>query len=295
MVRWLHLRNSSPRTTNPSRDSESKQNSDDVGHPPQCWARQWRRQSKKWYLRTETIQISDLEVRYGDHQAVDKLNLTIESGLIYGLLGPNGAGKSTTIHCLCGIMEPNAGRIEIHGQSVSENPKAVRSRVGFVPQTLALYEQLSVHHNLEIFGGLFGLNSSALTKRIEWALEIAQLQNRSSDRVQTLSGGMKRRLNLVSSLLHDPSVIVCDEPTTGVDPQSRNHLFDSIRALNKEGRTVIYTTHYMEEVEALCDRVAIMDHGRIIAEDSLQSFLSENTSLEQVFLDRTGRGLRDEA
>jgi len=214
---------------------------------------------------------------------------------MYGLLGPNGAGKSTTIHCLCGLMSADKGRIEVNGKKVHDDPGSIHQEIGFVPQTLALYENLSVQHNLEIFGGLFGLNGKELSTRIQWALEIAQLESRESDLVSSLSGGMKRRLNLVSSLLHDPSIIVCDEPTTGVDPQSRNHLFDSIRALHAEGRTVIYTTHYMEEVESLCERVAIMDNGRVIAEDSLDAFMANNQGLEQVFLDLTGRGLRDES
>lgn len=240
-----------------------------------------------------SIQVTNLSVSYGDHVAVDGLNLTIESGQLYGLLGPNGAGKSTTIHCICGLMQPQKGAIQVLNTSVRDNPRTVRQQVGFVPQSLALYEELSVIQNLQIFGGLHGLNADTLSARIEWALNVSQLKGREADGVNGLSGGMKRRLNLVASLLHDPQIIVCDEPTTGVDPQSRNHLFDTVKELHREGKTIVYTTHYMEEVEALCDHVAIMDHGKLIANDTLHNLTGSGSSLEQVFLDLTGRALRD--
>ncbi len=239
------------------------------------------------------IQVQQLGVRFGDTVAVEDLSLEIPDGALYGLLGPNGAGKTTTIACICGMRIPQHGTVLVQGIDVSKEPKKVRSIVGYVPQELALYTELTVRKNLQIFGGLAGLSGASLDKRIDWALDVAQLQDRSADVVDVLSGGMKRRLNMVGSLLHAPKLIVCDEPTTGVDPQSRNHLFETVRRLHADGCTVLYTTHYMEEVEALCKRVAIMDRGQLIAEDTLEVLLDGKESLEQVFLDLTGRGLRD--
>jgi len=239
------------------------------------------------------IQIQELGVRFGDAVAVKELTLEIPDGSLYGLLGPNGAGKTTTIACICGMRTPQQGKVLVQGVDVAKEPARVRSNVGYVPQELALYTELTVRKNLQIFGGLAGINGANLNKRIDWALDVAQLKDRSSDIVDVLSGGMKRRLNMVGSLLHDPKIIVCDEPTTGVDPQSRNHLFDTVRRLHDEGCTVLYTTHYMEEVEALCQRVGIMDRGELIADNTLESLLDGKESLEQVFLDLTGRGLRD--
>lgn len=276
------------------------------------------------------IEISGLVVEFGAHRAVDGLSLTVPAGSLYGLLGPNGAGKSTTIGCIAGLRRPTAGQICVDGINPQEAPRTVRTRLGVVPQTLALYASLSVRRNLQIFGGLMRLRGAHLAQRVEWGLALAQLEDRADAIVGTLSGGMQRRLNLAAALLHDPPIIICDEPTTGVDPQSRNHLFETIRALHAEGRTVIYTTHYMEEVEALCDRVAILDRGRCIAEDRLDALLDAGEpatvslhlddpaararldavlaeagiaarittrarSLETVFLELTGRALRDEA
>ena len=276
------------------------------------------------------IEISGLVVEYGALRAVDNLTLHIPQGSLYGLLGPNGAGKSTTIACIAGLRAPTAGRLLVDGIDVVANPRAVRSRLGVVPQGLALYSSLSARKNLQIFGGLMGVTGARLADRVAWGLELAQLSDRANAPVDTLSGGMKRRLNLVAALLHDPPIIICDEPTTGVDPQSRNHLFETIRALHAEGRTIIYTTHYMEEVEALCTRVAIMDGGRLIADDDLAAMLDPAgqgalsvqlaepcppedvhaalqaagiqarsvahapRSLETVFLELTGRALRDD-
>ena len=276
------------------------------------------------------LEIRDLVVRYGDLTAVDGLSLTVESGTLFGFLGPNGAGKSTTLNCVASIREPTSGSITIDGVDVAKDPIAARALLGLVPQSLALYEPLSVVDNLRCFAGLAGLRGKRRRDRIEWGLALAQLEARKDTLVSTLSGGMKRRLNLAASLLHDPKLVLCDEPTAGVDPQSRNHLFDTIRKLNEEGRTVIYTTHYMEEVEALCSRVAIIDKGKLIANDTLGALLEEKGestrflldikeaksretvkallehagldfsaltqsahTLEDVFLDLTGRALRD--
>ncbi len=240
------------------------------------------------------IEIRRLEVVFGDVRAVDSLSLSIDAGELCGFLGPNGAGKTTSISALSGLLTPTSGTISVDGVDVLADPMAVKRLIGVVPQKLALYGDLSVRNNLRVFGGLFGLSGRALAERVEWGLALAQLEAKADVRVDTLSGGMKRRLNLSASLLHDPKIIICDEPTTGVDPQSRNHLFETIRTLHAEGRTVVYTTHYMEEVEALCSRVAVVDHGRIIADDKLTTLTDDGArSLEDVFLELTGHGLRD--
>ena len=275
------------------------------------------------------LSITDLEVQFGTFRAVDKLSLTVPSGSLFGLLGPNGAGKTTTLHCVTGLLTEYTGTIRVDGLDPKSDHREVRRRIGLVPQKLALYEDLSVIDNLKTFAALYGLRGSTLKQRVDWGIELSQLAEKTGAKVATLSGGMKRRLNMACSLLHDPSLIICDEPTTGVDPQSRNHLFETIRTLHQEGRTVIYTTHYMEEVEALCDTVAIMDRGQRIAVDALDALLQSSQesprftleqtsdataadiaqaleaagimasvtphqrSLEDVFLTLTGRALRD--
>ena len=201
--------------------------------------------------------------RYGDHVAVDGVDLTLPQGACFGLLGPNGAGKTTTISMLVGILAPDAGTVEMDGAPV---PKA---RVGFVPQELALYDALSAEENLRFFGMLYDLAGARLKTRVDAVLDVANLRDRAKDRVGAFSGGMKRRLNIAVALLHDPDLVVLDEPTVGVDPQSRNAIFDALEALKAEGKTLLYTTHYMEEVERLCDRIAIMDGGRVVAEGTL--------------------------
>ncbi|RYG21761.1 ABC transporter ATP-binding protein [bacterium] len=201
--------------------------------------------------------------RFGDHLAVDRVDLTIPQGGCFGLLGPNGAGKTTTISMLVGILKPDAGTVEMDGAPVSKR------RIGFVPQELALYEELTAWENLRFFGLLYDLSGKRLEERIGAALAVANLKDRAKDRVESFSGGMKRRLNIAIALLHDPDLIVLDEPTVGVDPQSRNAIFEALEALRGQGKTLLYTTHYMEEVERLCDRIAIMDHGRIVAEGTL--------------------------
>lgn len=279
-----------------------------------------------------SVEIQGLTVRYGDLCAVDALDLKVARGTLFGLLGPNGAGKTTTLSCVAGLRIPTAGQVRVQGIDVVADPLGARAHIGFVPQHLALYPQLSVRKNINIFGGLHGLSGSALRDRCAWAMALAQLDGRAEAKVGSLSGGMQRRLNLACSLLHDPAVVICDEPTTGVDAQSRNHLFDTIRALHAEGRTVIYTTHYMQEVEALCERVAIIDRGRVVAQNTLAALLAappraegggrtwrvtadadaaaieaalaglggakvteEPRTLEQVFLELTGHALRDGA
>lgn len=219
------------------------------------------------------IVVRDLRKSFGSLAAVSGVSFDIARGETFGLLGPNGAGKTTTISLLVGLLAPESGSVEIAGESDPTRPLA-RRQLGVAPQNLALYEELSAFENLAFFGRMYGLSGSQLHDRIAWSLEFAELTDRRRDRVQTFSGGMKRRLNLACALVHDPQVILLDEPTVGVDPQSRNHMFESIERLRAEGRTILYTTHYMEEARRLCDRVAIMDHGRILALDTVSNLIA---------------------
>lgn len=212
---------------------------------------------------------TDLIKRYGPLTAVDDVSLEIRKGEAFGLLGPNGAGKSTTISMLVGLSRPDQGSVHLDGELVTQNAASVKKHIGFVPQELAVIEEVSSLANLQFFGGLYNLEGAELDKRIDHALEVSGLERRSKDAVKTFSGGMKRRLNLAIALLHRPKLLVLDEPTVGVDPQSRNAIFDSLVTLQQEGMTILYTTHYMEEVEKLCQRAAIMDAGKVLALDEL--------------------------
>ncbi|HEU4724942.1 MAG TPA: ABC transporter ATP-binding protein [Candidatus Eisenbacteria bacterium] len=218
------------------------------------------------------IEVASLRKSYGALTAVDDLSFTVAPGEAFGLLGPNGAGKTTTIGMIVGALSPDAGRVVVDGESDPTRP-AIRRRIGVAPQALALYQELTAEENLDFFGSLYGLAGARRAERVRWALDFAGLADRRRDRVGGYSGGMQRRLNLVCGLLHDPPVILLDEPTVGVDPQSRNAIFEAIETLKREGRTILYTTHYMEEAERLCDRVAIMDHGKILAIDRVDALL----------------------
>jgi ABC-2 type transport system ATP-binding protein len=215
------------------------------------------------------LTLTGLVKRYGTRTAVDGLSLTVGKGEVLGLLGPNGAGKSTTVHLAVGIVEPTAGQVDIGGLGSPRQP-AVRARIGVAPQALSLYELLTAEENLTFFGRVYGMPSERLAARVTWALEFVGLADRRRDLVDTYSGGMKRRLNLAAAVLHDPDLVLLDEPTVGVDPQSRNAIFDSLLALKAAGKTLVYTTHYMEEAERLCDRVAIMDNGKLLAMDTVR-------------------------
>ena len=204
------------------------------------------------------IEVCDLQKSFGATAAVGGVSFGVRDGETFGLLGPNGAGKSTTIGMLTGAIRPDGGSIRING-SQSPTDASTRKEIGFAPQNLALYEELSAVENVTFFGRLYQLFGKELRERVGWALEFAGLLDRQKDRVKTFSGGMKRRLNLAVALVHNPRVIFLDEPTAGVDPQSRNHIFERIEELRSQGRTVVYTTHYMEEAQRLCDRVAIID------------------------------------
>jgi ABC-2 type transport system ATP-binding protein len=218
------------------------------------------------------IEVRDLHKRFGATTAVAGVSFEIRPGETFGLLGPNGAGKSTTIGMLTGVIRPDSGTTLING-SASPTDAAARMAIGVAPQNLSLYEELSAAENLYFFGRLYRLAGDELKNRVDWALAFAGLDDRRKARVKTFSGGMKRRLNLAVALVHDPAVIFLDEPTAGVDPQSRNHIFEAIEELRSIGRTVVYTTHYMEEAQRLCDRVAIMDRGRILDLDTVPALV----------------------
>lgn len=211
---------------------------------------------------------------YGSTVALDALDLGVQRGRFFGVLGPNGAGKSTLIQILCGVLAPSRGRAQIGGHDVVTDSLAARRQVGYVPQELALHDELTPRQNLQFFGRLYGLRAADLDAAVERALALSDLASRAKDQVQSMSGGMKRRLNIAMATLHEPQLLVCDEPTVGVDPQSRAHIFESLRAMNAAGMTVLYTTHYMEEVEALCSEVAIIDHGRLVCAGPLGSLLA---------------------
>jgi len=211
------------------------------------------------------LELRGLGKDYGERTAVRAVDLDVIKGEIFGLLGPNGAGKTTTISMACGVVTPTRGRVTIAGIDLAGDARAAKLKLGLVPQELAVFAELSAVQNLAWFGALYGLHGARAAERIDWALGVVGLRDRAHDVVKAYSGGMQRRLNIAAGLLHRPELLILDEPTVGVDPQSRNHIFDTVRALRADGMTVIYTTHYMEEVEALCDRVAIMDHGEVVA------------------------------
>ncbi len=213
----------------------------------------------------KAIQVQDLHKDFGELHAVDGLDFEVADGEIFSLLGPNGAGKSTTISMLACLAQPTQGDARVMGHSIRTQPQAVKQSIGVVPQEIALYPDLSARENLVFWGRMYGLRGEVLHQRAAQVLEIIELVDRQNDRAGTFSGGMKRRLNIGIALLHKPQVIIMDEPTVGIDPQSRRHILDNVKALNQEGMTVLYTTHYMEEAQELSDHIAIMDHGKIIA------------------------------
>jgi len=215
------------------------------------------------------LEIDSLVKHFGPVIAVDGISLELRSGECLGLLGPNGAGKSTLIRAIVGRVIPDAGRVAIFGSAAGS--ASARAALGWVPQDLALYPRLSATENLRSFGSYYGLTGKKLEEAVAWCLDWAALQDRAGELTRNLSGGMKRRLNMAAGLIHQPRLVLMDEPTVGVDPQSRNRIFEMIEALRAQGMTIIYTTHYMEEAERLCDRIAIVDHGRIIALDTKEA------------------------
>lgn len=212
------------------------------------------------------LQVKALTKSFGDRRAVDGVSFSLEKGRTLGLIGPNGAGKSTTVGMVCGLIQPDSGEVLLNGQRMQAGASAAKQTLGLVPQDLALYEELSARENLRIFGALYGLSGALLKQRVEAALELVSLSDRAGDKPSTFSGGMKRRLNIAAAMLHQPPLLILDEPTVGVDPQSRNAIFDCLEALQDQGHSLIYTSHYMEEVERLADHIVVVDHGKVIAD-----------------------------
>jgi ABC-2 type transport system ATP-binding protein len=231
---------------------------------------------------TAILEVKNLVKKYGDFIAVKGISFDIQEGEIFSLLGPNGAGKTTTISVLSTLFAPTGGEATIGGHSVPNEPMAVRNLIGVVPQELALYDDLSAHENLIFWGQMYGLSGRALRDRVKEVLEQIGLADRARERVKTYSGGMKRRVNIGAGLLHKPKLLFMDEPTVGIDPQSRRAILDSVKDLNKQGMTVLYTTHYMEEAQELSNRVGIIDHGELIAlgtQSELTHQVGENDTL----------------
>lgn len=220
----------------------------------------------------ETVKLTK---SFKDKKVVDEINLYLHIGESVGLLGPNGAGKSTTISMIASLIKPTSGDVKLDGKSTIQNPSDLRKVLGVVPQEIALYEELSAYENLKFFGKAYRVEKETLEVRIQEVLDMVGLKDRQKELIKTFSGGMKRRINIAAALLHNPKILILDEPTVGIDPQSRNHILETVRELNQtQGTTVLYTSHYMEEVEQLCNRVYIMDHGKIIATGSKEELLS---------------------
>ena len=223
----------------------------------------------------KAITVSELVISYGKLTAVDGISFEVAQGETFGFLGPNGAGKTSTIHALCGLVSPQSGRIALQDDMEPSDPHARRA-MGVAPQALSLYEELSGEYNLSFFARMYGLKGNKLAQRVTESLEFVGLYDRRADKVQNYSGGMKRRLNLACALVHEPQLIFLDEPMVGVDPQSRNHMFDAIEKLRERNVTIVYTTHYMEEAQRLCDRIAIIDKGRIVALDTVDALIEQH-------------------
>ena len=215
------------------------------------------------------LEVRNLRKTYGNVVAVNDVSLRAESGETIGLLGPNGAGKTTTVSIIAGLLRPDSGEVQIEGRPLGGDTDPLKLKLGLVPQELALYDELAAVDNLLLFAALYDISGAAAKKAIAEAMELVGLADRIKDKVKTYSGGMKRRLNLAAALLHDPQILLLDEPTVGVDPQSRNAIFENLELLKQRGKTLIYTTHYMEEAERLCDRIVIVDHGTVVANDTL--------------------------
>ena len=251
---------------------------------------------KEGNVKEATIVIESLTKRFEDVTAVDELNLKIEEGELFGLLGPNGAGKTTTINLLCGLLELTSGSANVGGYDIQKEAHKVKEMIGVCPQATAVFPYLTGRQNVEFFGNLHTMPKEKLRKNTDDLLERLDLAADAKRRVKSYSGGMRRRINLIMALVHDPEIAFLDEPTVGMDPQSRRAVWDFIKELKRQNKTVILTTHYMEEAEELCDRVGIIDHGKLIALDSpeqlKQQFSAKN--LEEVFIQLTGRRIREE-
>jgi ABC-2 type transport system ATP-binding protein len=235
------------------------------------------------------LEVNGLTKRYGKLKAITGVSFRADSGETIGLLGPNGAGKTTTVSIIAGLLSPDSGEVLIEGKQVKSDTDPIKLKIGLVPQDMALYDQLTARDNLTFFAALYSLAGAKARHAIDEALNLVALSDRAGDKVGTFSGGMKRRLNLAAALLHDPQILLLDEPTVGVDPQSRNAIFENLETLKKRGKTLIYTTHYMEEAERLCDRIVIIDHGKVVADDTVPGLhkLLPVTNVIAVELDHT--------
>lgn len=234
------------------------------------------------------LEIRNISKSFQDIKAVDNLNFTIEEGEIFGLLGPNGAGKSTTISMMSTLIKPDTGDIIYKDISILKDPTIIEKELGLVPQDIALYPSLSGYDNLKFWGHVYGIRGKELNKRIIEIADLIGLSDRLKDKVEKYSGGMKRRLNIGVALIHKPKILIMDEPTVGIDPQSRNHILTTVKNLNKEGMTIIYTSHYMEEAEELCDRICIMDKGKLLAngnKDELIKLVNGREKIDVLFKD----------
>ncbi len=231
------------------------------------------------------VEVKNLVKRYGDLLAVDNVSMSIQEGEIFGLLGPNGAGKTTTISTLTGLTKADSGKLLIFDKDMEHYEMDIKRNIGIVPQDIAVYEDLMTYENLDYFGRLYGLRGRELKVRIDEALDFTGLSEKKKEYPKKFSGGMKRRLNIACAIIHHPKLIIMDEPTVGIDPQSRNHILQSIKELNKMGSTIVYTSHYMEEVEEICSRIVIMDHGRVIAKGSKDELKALVTVDERVSIE----------
>jgi ABC-2 type transport system ATP-binding protein len=248
------------------------------------------------------VDVQKLHKQFGKHEAVKNVSFTIGKGEIFGLLGPNGAGKSTTINMMCGYLAPTSGDTLIQSISVSKAPRKVKRIIGVVPQEIALYKDLTAQENITFFGEIYGLSHKERKQRSADVLHFVGLYDRRNDAIKTFSGGMQRRINMAIALMHRPAFLMMDEPTVGVDPQSRENIFDTIEQLRDQGTTILYTTHYMEEAERMCNHIAIMDEGQIIAMGTLEQLLAMRDQnrevarphgLQELFIQLTGKTLRD--
>ena len=247
----------------------------------------------------ELLEVNNFEKVYGERKVVDKLCFKVKNGEIIGLLGPNGAGKSTTIRMLTGIEACDCGNLFFEGKAVEDNRKSIKKKLGLVPQDIAVYGDMSAYDNVKFFCSLYGFRGKELENRVKEAFEFVALWDRRKDKPGKFSGGMKRRLNIACAIAHGPKLLIMDEPTVGIDPQSRNYILEAIKILNSRGTTVIYVSHYMEEIEAICNRIMIMDHGQIKIDEEKEvlkaKYVEEGCkTLEDIFLKLTGTTLRDE-
>jgi ABC-2 type transport system ATP-binding protein len=251
---------------------------------------------------TVEVDVQNLVKTFGKHEAVKGISFTINKNEIFGLLGPNGAGKSTTINMMCGYLQPTSGDTIIGGHSITREARRVKRMIGFVPQEIALYKDLTSLENLDFFGKIYNLPAQERKERADELLHFVGLYERRKEAIKTFSGGMQRRINMAVALMHRPALLLMDEPTVGVDPQSRENIFETIEKLRDQGTTILYTTHYMEEAERLCDHIAIVDEGRIIASGTLEQLLAMRDNqrevhrphgLQELFIQLTGKTLRD--